>query len=159
MKAAVLLLIPLVAACGSGDRNETAARDSREPVQLADLTGLYEARGGGEQSARMCMVSAQSGETSFGIVTETPGGASCGGAGKAVREGDVLRLTMGGDEACVIEAQIAGTQVTLPSSLAEGCAYYCGPGATLAGTVFEKIGGTAEDAMRALDLAGDPLCG
>lgn len=158
MRPAILLLVPLLATCGRGDGNETASPNSPEPIQIARLTGLYEARGGGEQRSRMCMVSVVAGGTSFGIVTEASGG-SCGGAGEAVREGNVLRLTMGGDEKCVIEAQIAGREVTFPSSLAEGCAYYCGPGATLAGATFEKTGGTKEEAMRAMDLAGDPLCG
>lgn len=159
MKRAILLLIPLLAGCGRGDGDETAGRDSREPVQTADLTGLYEAGGEGGQRARMCMISDPSGAASFAIVTETPDGGSCGGAGEAVRKGNMLRLTMAGDEQCVIDAQTGGTQVTLPRSLAEGCAYYCAPGASLAGAVFEKTGGTAKDAMRATDLAGDPLCG
>lgn len=159
MKWAILLLIPLLAGCGRSDGDETAGRESREPVQTAVLTGLYEAAGKGEQRAQMCMISDPTGVVSFGIATEEPDGDSCGAAGEAVRQADLLRLTMGGDEECVIEARIAGTQVTLPPSVPEGCAYYCGPGASLAGTVFEKTGGTAEDAMRALDLAGDPLCG
>lgn len=108
--------------------------------------------------SQMCMISDDSGVAAFAIATETPGDGSCGGAGEAVRQGNVLRLTMTGDKKCAIEARIAGTQVTLPPDLSEECAYYCAPGATLAGAAFEKIGGTAEDAMRATDLAGDPLC-
>ena len=163
MKRAILLLVPLLAACGRGGGDETAGPASRERgqqarVQIADLTGLYQARGEGGQRGRMCMISAKSGATAFGSVTEAPGG-SCGGAGEAVRKGNLLRLTMGGDEQCVIEARIAGTQVSLPPGLPQGCAYYCGPGATLAGSAFEKTGGAEEDAMRAMDLAGDPLCG
>lgn len=157
MRQAALLLISVLAACGDGD--VTGARDSRQPVQTGDLTGLYEAGGGGEQRGRMCMIPAPAGVTAFAIVTETPDRGSCGGAGEAVREGSLLRLAMGGDEECVIEARIAGTQVTFPQRLPEGCAYYCAPGASLAGATFEKTGGTADDAMRAPDLAGDPLCG
>ena len=159
MKQAILILIPLLAGCGRGDGGETAARQPVERVQMTDLTGLYEAGGEGAQRGRMCMSSSSSGGTAFGIVTETPGGGSCGGAGAAVREGDVLRLTMAGDEACEIEARIEGMKVIFPAALGPGCAYYCGPGATLAGAIFNKTGGTAEDAMRATDLAGDPLCG
>lgn len=159
MKRAMLLLIPLLAGCGRGDGDETAGRQSREPAQTTDLTGLYEAREGGEQRARMCMVSDPSGTVSFAIAAEAPDGGSCAGAGEAVREGKLLRLTMGGDQQCVIEAQVAGTLVTLPRSLPEGCAYYCGPGASFAGAAFEKTGGTRQDAMRAMDLAGHPLCG
>ena len=159
MRRANLLLIPLLAACGGGDGNETAGRDVREPVQTADLTGLYEGQGESGQRARMCMISDTSDTASFAIATERPADGSCGGAGEAVRQGNLLRLTMTGDEECVIEAAMEGTQVTLPPSLSEGCAYYCAPGATLAGETFEKTGGTADDAMRATDLAGDPLCG
>lgn len=159
MKQPILILIPLLFGCGRGNGDETAVRGSREPVQLADLTGLYQAPGKGEQRARMCMLSDRSGAVSFAAVTETPDGGSCGGAGEAVRQADRLRLTMAGDEECVIEARIAGTRVTFPPRLPAGCAYYCAPGATLAGAVFEKTGGSAQQAMRALDLAGDPLCG
>jgi hypothetical protein len=169
MKRSILLLIPLLAACGRGEGDDTAGgdtrepvktagRDSREPVQTADLTGLYEARREDGRSARMCMTSDQSGTVSFAIVTEAPDGG-CGGAGEAVREAGLLRLTMGGDEECVINGRIAGTQVTFPTSLAQGCAYYCAAGASLAGVTLEKTGGTTPDAMRAIDLAGDPLCG
>jgi hypothetical protein len=158
MKRAMLLLIFLLAGCGIGDGDDSAGLESRQPVQTADLTGLYEAPGEGRLSARMCMISDPSGTASFAIVTETPGGG-CGGAGEAVREAGLLRLTMAGDEECVIEARMEGRQVTFPQSLPQGCAYYCAPGVTLAGADFEKTGGTAEDAMRAADLAGDPLCG
>lgn len=156
----MLFLIPLLVGCGKGDGADPAGgAESPGPVQVADLTGLYEARGQDGKHARMCMVTGSSREASFGIVIETPNGGSCGGAGEAVRNGNVVRLTMAGDEACAIEARIEGRKVTLPSSLPESCGYYCGPGETLAGATFEKTGGTADDAKRALDLAGDPLCG
>lgn len=159
-RAILLLMIPLLAGCGRDDGDEPAGRNEpREPVQIADLTGLYEAGEPGGRSARMCMISGPTGAALFAIVTETPDGFGCGGAGEAVRQPGLLRLTMGGDEDCVIDAPIAGAQVTLPPTLPEGCAYYCAPGATLAGTAFEKTGGTVEDAMLALDPAGDPLCG
>ena len=158
MRTAILFLAPLVAACGGGGGNETAPRAPRAAVQTAELTGLYDGRGTGSDGSRICMVSEGSGLTHFGLVIETPDG-SCSGAGQAVRSGDRLRLTMAGDEQCVIEAQVRGTRVTFPSSVAPGCTYYCAPGSTLAGRLFEKTGGAAEDAMRATDLAGSPLCG
>ena len=135
-----------------------AGENPRKPVQTADLTGHYEARADGAQRARMCMISDPSGLASFGIITETRDGGGCGGAGKAVREANVLRLTMAGEGDCVIKGTIARTQVRFPQGLAKGCSYYCAPGASLAGAIFEKTGGTAADARRAVDLAGDPLC-
>ena len=172
MKRSSLLLIPLLAACGGGDaestlkgesdgnrdsRESTATRDRAEPAEIIGLTGLYEARAE-RGRAQMCMISPSGGAASFGLVTERPGGAGCGGAGEAVREGSTLRLTMSGDESCVIQAQIAGREVRFPAKVGEGCDYYCGPGASLAGTILEKKGDSREDAMQARDLAGDPLC-
>ena len=161
MKHPILILIPLLAACGGdgeGGGDDIRNRSGAEPVQTAELTGLYEGQVQGEQKARMCMVSDASGTAEFGIVTATAQGAVCSGAGEAVRQGDIIRLTMTGDEECVIDASLAGTRVTLPASVPDGCDYYCGEGATFAGEIFEKTGGTAGDAMRAADLAGDPLC-
>lgn len=168
----LLILVPALAACGReaaqrerpGDAGQAehsrsdGGEGSGKPVQITVLTGLYEARMDAGR-AQMCMVSAAGGAASFGIVSETGAGPGCGGAGEAVRDGNRLRLTMAGDEACVIDAQISGRDVKLPVTLPEGCSYYCGPGATLAGTVLTKTGETREDAMRAADLAGDPLCG
>ena len=148
----ILILALALAACNSDDPGEA-------PVQTTQLTGFYAGQGDGEQRARMCMISAPSGAASFGIVTIDPDGGACSGAGEAVREGDVLRLAMAGEEECVIEAQITGDQVTLSATLPESCAYYCSPGASLANETFDKTGGTAEDALRANDLAGGPLCG
>ena len=159
MKRPLLLATILLTGCGEKGGDRTPARETiKTAVQVASLTGLYEARVGGEQLASLCMISDASGAASFALVSDGPNGGTCGGAGKAIREGEQLRLTLAGDEQCVIEAKIKDTLVTLPQGLPQGCAYYCAPNATLAGAIFEKVGGTSQDAMRAVDLAGDPLC-
>ena len=147
----------LLCACGTGGVTETADNAVQAAVQTANLTGLYESRS--QPPSQMCIVDRGSGNARFGVVVQGAGEASCSGAGAAVRRGDMLRLTMAGDEECVLEARIAGAQVTFPASVPEGCAYYCGAGATLAGADLVKTGGDAQDAMRAQDLVGDPLCG
>ena len=155
-----LIAIPLLllCACGTGGVTERADNAVQAAVQTANLTGLYE--GGAERRpSQMCIVDRGSGNSRFGLVVHGAGEASCSGAGSAVRTGEVLRLTMTGDEQCTIEARIAGAQVTFPASVPEGCAYYCGAGASLAGAELVKTGGEADDAMRARDLVGDPLCG
>lgn len=160
MRPAILFPLLLLTSCGGGEGNETAGSDSRGvAVQTADLTGLYEGQGEGERLNRICMISRSSGAVSFGIVTWKSGSGTCSGAGEVTRRGEVLRLAMSGGEECVIEARMTSTQIAFAPSLPETCAYYCGPGATLAGETFEKTGGTAEAAMRATDLVGDPLCG
>jgi hypothetical protein len=151
-----------LAACGQGDGNAGRAGPSgrpdvpRGPVQTATLTGLYES--GGARPSQVCIVE-QSGGARFGLVTREADRPGCSGAGTAVRAGDRLRLTMAGESACAIEARIQAGAVTFPAALPRGCAYYCAPGAPLAGLAFAKIGGTREDALRARDLVGDPLCG
>lgn len=160
MRPAILVPLLLLSSCDGGGGNETAGSNSRESaVQTDDLTGLYEGQGEGERRNRICMISRSSGTISFGIVTWKSVSGTCSGAGEVTRRGDVLRLAMSGGEKCVIEARMTGTQIAFASSLPETCAYYCSPGATIAGETFEKTGGTAEAAMRATDLVGDPLCG
>jgi hypothetical protein len=155
----ILLMLLALSACRDGESagNESAGRSKAPPVQTASLTGLYEG-GAAQRRNQMCIVERDGAAASFGFVTWAERDQNCSGDGEAVRQGNVLRLTMTGDEQCVIEARIDGTRVTLPGQLPEGCGYYCGRGATLAGASFDKVGGTLEDARRAVDLVGDPLC-
>lgn len=174
MKRSALLLPLLAAACQPQDAltdNGVPASSAAAPgtdasptpatpaqaVQTATLTGLYESGAAGSRS-QMCMIDRQTGDTRFGIVLRGPANESCSGSGSAVRQGDVLRLTMAGDEACTIEARIADGRISFPAGTAPGCAYYCSRGARFAGASFDKTGGTAQDAMRAEDLVGDRLC-
>ena len=129
---------------------------SSAPVQTATLTGLYEA-GTAPLTSQMCVIES-GGSARFGLVHRAAGGQGCGGAGTAVRQGAVLRLSMTGDEPCVIEARIEGTRVSFPASLPAGCRYYCSAGARLDGLRLDKTGGTEADARRAEDLIGDRLC-
>lgn len=119
------------------------------------LVGLYEG-GQGQRRNHMCLIE-RDGATRFGLVTWAgEGNTSCTGRGRATREGDRLALALQGDDSCIVEARIEGSRITLPASLPPGCAYYCGPEARMAGSTFDKTG---DDAGRAVDLVGDPLCG
>jgi hypothetical protein len=175
MKRSVLLLPLLAAACQPQDAmtnngvppstaaapGETAPATPSTPaqaVQTATLTGLYEGPAAAGGRSQMCMVDRGTGDTRFGIVLRGPGSESCSGDGSAVRQGNVLRLTMAGDEACTIEARIEAGRIAFPPTTPPGCAYYCSRGARFAGAGFDKTGGTAQDAMRAEDLVGDRLC-
>lgn len=141
----------------AGTPPEGPPGESPAEVQTATLTGLYES-GTGPQRSRMCAIE-EGGRARFGLVVWTGAAESCSGNGTALRQGGVLRLTMAGDEACTIDARIEGMRVAFPASLPAGCAYYCSPGGRLAGTSFDKTGGTEADARRAEDLVGDRLCG
>lgn len=155
----ILLALLALAACrGEGDSVGNGAAPGGTPAQTATLTGLYEG-GEGPRRNQMCMIE-RDGTTRFGLVVwAREGNTSCSGEGRATRDGDRLSLAMRGDETCVIPARIEGTRVTLPDSLPQGCAYYCAAGAQMTGTAFDKTGGAEADAMRAVDLVDDPLCG
>jgi hypothetical protein len=158
---AALLVLP---ACDRGDpiaRNQaesgppagkTAAKTAA-PAASARLAGLYEG-GTGAQKNQMCIVE-KGGEARFGLLVWGGNLHSCSGAGKALRTGDRLTLTMTGDETCTIDASFRDGIVTLPDKLPLGCAYYCGAHASFAGARFSRAG---DDVKQATDIAGDPLC-
>ena len=160
-RLALLVLVALVGCRGGdgdGNRSGNAPAPRSGSVQTDTLTGLYEG-GEGPRRNQMCMIQREN-STRFGLVVwAQQGETSCSGSGRATREGSRLRLAMEGDETCVIVAQLDGRRVTLPAGLPQGCAYYCGPNAQMAGAAFDKTGGTEADAMRAVDLVEDPLCG
>ncbi|HMC91909.1 MAG TPA: hypothetical protein VKI45_05550, partial [Allosphingosinicella sp.] len=60
---------------------------------------------------------------------------------------------------CALSAEAKEGKVVLPATLPEGCAYYCGKGAAVAGTHFVLKEAGAAGAAKAKDPAGDPLCG
>lgn len=151
----ILLALTLVTGCGAGgDQGNGAAPQAA--VDTSRLTGLYE--GEGARPSQICMIDRAAGDTGFGLVVWGANLHSCSGAGQAVREGNVLRLTMAGDQSCAIEARIEGTTVTMPETVPAGCAYYCGAQAKLGGGTFTKVGSTPADALKAVDLVGEPLC-
>jgi hypothetical protein len=134
-----------------------ARADSPAPGRIATLAGLYEG-GKGEQKHQMCIVGGKEGER-FGLVVWGSNLNSCAGSGSVSRSGDRLRLVMAGDSACTIEATISGNTVKLPSETPAGCSYYCGASASLGGAELTQVGTSRDDAMKAKDIVGDPLCG
>jgi hypothetical protein len=166
MKKSLALLL-LLAACNRSDapadEGNAAAPAAAPPAERppapaaeARLTGLYEG-GAGERKNQMCIVE-KGGEAQFGLLVWGGNLHSCSGAGRAVRSGDRLTLSMTGDETCAFEATMTGGTITLPATLPAGCAYYCGARASLAGATFARTGTTEADTRKATDIAGDPLC-
>ena len=161
MRKLVFLVCLLAASCGSGgeqagaDAGNGSAVPARGPVQTATLTGLYESAGA--PPSRLC-ITERGRAARFGLVILRNGQPGCSGAGTAVQAGASLRLTMAGESSCTIEARLDHGRVTFPASLPSGCAYYCAPGARAAGLTLAKTGGMREDALRARDIVGDPLC-
>jgi hypothetical protein len=145
---------------GNGSVSASAARKAGVSAPssgpITTLVGLYEG-GSSQLPHQMCVVD-RKGEQRFGLIVWGTGDHNCAGSGTVTRSGDRLRLAMAGDSQCSIEATISGSTVKLPASVQEGCAYYCGKRASFGGAELTQRGKTKEDAMRAKDLVGDPLC-
>jgi hypothetical protein len=107
----------------------------------------------------MCVLEGPGGSQRFGLVVWGANMHSCAGSGTVSRQGDALKLAMAGDSACTIEAAIAGKTVKLPQQVPSGCSYYCGAQAKLGGVELTQVGTGKDDAMKAKDLVGEPLCG
>lgn len=152
MRLFILPIVSLLAACSSGSEG------IGEPTESSDLTGLYLGDGAGAENNRVCMIRDPEGSVRFGIVTLAADRSACSGLGTATKTGENVVLTMSGEGDCAIPATLSDGELEFPDSLPEGCAYYCGPDASLAKASFQKIGATREAAGQATDLVGDPLC-
>jgi hypothetical protein len=163
----LLIALLVLGGCSGGDEQSdgnalapAGGKSASAPVrpgEIGSLTGLYE---GGDVSRKnqLCMVENEGEQPRFGLVLWGANQHSCSGSGTALREGDTLRLQMTGDESCTIEARLSGASILLPDSVPDGCAYYCGAQARLTAARFDKVGNAREDAAKAKDLVGDPLC-
>jgi hypothetical protein len=174
----IVLALALLAGCGGGGGNESGNAAAgggsgvggtgggpssggngvpQTAVETAGLTGLYEG-GAGPRKSQLCVIDKGTGDARFGINVWGANMHSCSGAGTAVRSGERLTLTMAGDSSCRIDASMRGGTVTLPATLPQGCEYYCGKEARFAGVTLARTGTTAADALKARDVADDPLC-
>jgi len=167
----LLIAFAILTGCSGGDEqqaggNASAPAQGSSPARprapgaaLTTLTGLYE---GGDVDPRnqMCIIDGDGEDDArFGLVVWGANMHSCSGVGSVSREGGTLKLTMTGDSACTIEARIEGDTIILPASVPEGCAYYCGARAKLGSARLTQNGATRDDALKAKDLVGEPLCG
>ncbi|HEY6916380.1 MAG TPA: hypothetical protein VI381_01945 [Allosphingosinicella sp.] len=163
MHPILLLALLALAACSRGgeERSEGGKGAPAAPVfrpdgQLASLTGLYES---GNRQARnqLCIVEGK-GETRFAFVVHGKGERSCSGGGSLERSGTRLRLTLSGEQPCSVDAMLSGREIAISGPVPSTCSYYCTSGMSLSGTHFTLNGASIEDARRARDLVGEPLC-
>jgi hypothetical protein len=132
----ILLLALLLTAC------------SQEPATPGVAPGTF----AGEGRDRLC-IAGQAGALRAGLIAYGPGDVNCAAAGSLQPAGQGWVLVPRGEGDCRIPLQIDGSAVRIGQPPA-ACAYYCGPGAVMAGKSFNR----ADMGAKAVDLAGDPLC-
>lgn len=140
MRALVFSLTLLLAACDGGDQlaNNVVAGPEERPATYASFAGAGRDRlciGGPDAAA--AVVSYGEGDNNCLVRGRIEGGA----------------LIPNGDDSCRIPLAEEAGKITLGTPAAS-CAFYCGPGASLAGKTFTRM--AKPEAVN--DNAGDPLC-
>jgi hypothetical protein len=139
-----VLLLPLLLLFTASCR-EAAQGNAAEPAGT-DALDAYAGAG----RDRLCL--APNGGTAGLITFAATGDSNCSIRGTFGGAQDA-RIKPNGDEACAVPVRVEGARVTLGQPSA-ACAYYCGPGASLAGKTFDRMDNPAQ----VTDLGGDPLC-
>ena len=132
----ILPLAPLLAAC------------SQQAAEPSLATGTF----AGQGRDRLC-IAGEPGNYRAGLIAFGDGDSNCSASGRVEAQGGQLALVPRGEGACRIALTIDGESVRV-GEIPAACSYYCGPGATMTGKVYNKAGTGAV----AVDLAGDPLC-
>ncbi|WP_245968185.1 hypothetical protein [Hephaestia caeni] len=166
-QAAALLALALLAGCS--DRADEAsvanagAGGDLEAAAIAvgvipdpastDPTGLY-----ARATDRICVLPAPQ-DFIIGIDMDYGDGQHCTASGTARREGELLRVTLAGNEGCGFDARFEGDRIVLPGTLPKGCAHYCTGRASLAGMEADRLSDSAAEARAMRDAKGRLLCG
>lgn len=141
MRFRLLPLLLLTAACNREDA----------PTNAADATGTEFAVYAAEGRDRMCLSLRPGGKA--GVITYAgTSDSNCSMRGTWT-DGPAAAINPTEDPSCSVPVESEGDVVTLGRPT-PGCAYYCGPGASLEGKTFVRM----DKPDRVTDLAGDPLC-
>ncbi len=121
---------------------------SQQPQAPTLATGTFS----GEGRDRLC-IAGDAGNYRAGLIAFGEGNVNCSAAGSLQADGAGWVLVPKGEGPCRIPIMIEGNMVRVGQAPA-ACAYYCGPGADMAGRAYNR----SDMGAQAVDLAGDPLC-
>jgi|SRR5687768_102551 hypothetical protein len=132
----ILPLALLLAAC------------SQQPAEPSLSTGTFVGSG----RDRLC-IAGEPGNYRAGLIAFGEGDVNCSASGRIGMQAGQFTLIPRGEGTCQIPLVIEGNSVRIGEA-PPACAYYCGPGASLAGKTYNR----SDTGTAAVDLAGDPLC-
>ena len=121
---------------------------SQQPAEPTLATGTFAGAG----RDRLCLAG-EPGNYRGGTIAFGEGDVNCSASGKIEIQGSQMTLVPRGEGDCRIPLTMEGASVRI-GQVPAACAYYCGPGASLAGKAFER----SDQAVPVTDVAGDPLC-
>ena len=132
----ILPLVLLLAAC------------SQQPAEPSLATGTF----AGQGRDRLC-IAGEPGSYRAGLIAYGAGDNNCTVSGRLVPAGPNWLLVPAGEGPCRTPVTVDGNTVRI-GEVPAACAYYCAPGASLAGKTYNR----ADMGAKAMDFAGDPLC-
>ncbi len=121
---------------------------SQERENPSMPTGTY----AGQGRDRLC-IAGEAGNYRAGLIAFVQDGVNCSASGPLSAQNGRYVLVPRGEGECRIPLEIEGNVVRIGQPPA-ACAYYCGPGADMAGRTYNR----SDMGAQAVDLAGDPLC-
>ena len=121
---------------------------SQQPAEPSLATGNF----AGQGRDRLC-IAGEAGNYRAGLIAFGPGDVNCSAAGRVELADDQVVLVPRGEGGCRIPLTIDGNSVRV-GEVPAACAYYCGPGASMAGKTYNR----ADMGAPATDLADDALC-
>ena len=121
---------------------------TQQPSDPSLATGTFVGQG----RDRLC-IAGEPGNYRGGLIAYGEGDVNCSASGRIDVQNGKFALVPRGEGACRVPLEIQGNTVRI-GELPAACAYYCGPGADLAGKSYNR----ANMGAQATDLAGDPLC-
>ena len=106
----------------------------------------------GEGRDRLC-IAGEPGSYRGGLIIYGGGDVNCSATGRIDMKDGQIALVPRGDTTCRIPLAVQSNSVRI-GDVGAACAYYCGPGASMAGKAFNR----SDMGSTAVDLVGDPLC-
>ncbi len=171
---AIAALCLALAAC-SGDKagEASTAETSRGPAAEAldeqairsglipdpnnlSLSGQYETSS--EMGTDKFCATKKENSYAIGVLAVFGPESKCEGQGSAAIEKGKLRIILKGEDKCSFLADYDGVALRFPGQVDEGCASYCTPRASFAGTSYHLVAEGSEAARKTLGRDIDKLC-
>jgi hypothetical protein len=107
---------------------------------------------------KFCAVGEGGSQHKIGVLAVFGPESKCEGQGRARVNGEVITIDLTGQDGCRFDAEYDGISLRFPGALPDGCASYCTPRASLAGTSYYIVEHGNENARKALGRDIEKLC-